>query len=80
MPPTPAVDRVLAFPAAHCEHRATPDADLADLVAGSFRLVEMAIELQDHYDVMFGQQDVAQLRTVGDLSALIHSRLDPPPT
>ena len=62
------------------EHRATPDADLADLVADSFRLVEMAIELQDDYDVMFGQQDVAQLRTVGDLAALIHSRLDSPPT
>lgn len=57
------------------EERATSEADLADLVADSFRLVEMAIEIQDDYDVMFGQQDVARLRTVGDLAALVHSRL-----
>jgi acyl carrier protein len=61
------------------EQRAAPDADLADLVADSFRLVEMAIELQEEYEVMFGQQDVAQLRTVGDLAALIHARLGPDP-
>jgi acyl carrier protein len=59
------------------EERAAPQADLADLVADSFRLVEMAIEIQDVYDVMFGQQDVARLRTVGDLAALVHSRLGP---
>ena len=37
----------------------------------------MAIQIQDDYDVMFGQQDVAQLRTVGDLAELVHSRLSP---
>ncbi len=59
------------------EKRAEPEADLADLVADSFRLVEMAIQIQDDYDVMFGQQDVAQLRTVGDLAELVRSRLSP---
>ncbi|MBW3575219.1 MAG: hypothetical protein KY450_10175 [Actinobacteria bacterium] len=62
------------------EQRAAPDVDLGDLVTDSFRLVEMAIELQDEYEVMFGQQDVAHLRTVGDLAALVHSRLGPDPT
>ncbi len=61
------------------EQRAGPEADLGDLVADSFRLVEMAIQLQDDYEVLFGQQDVARLRTVGDLATLVHSRLDPPP-
>ncbi len=61
------------------EGRVTADADLGDLVADSFRLVEMAIQLQDDYDVMFGQQDVARLSTVGDLVDLIHSRLGPSP-
>lgn len=58
------------------EERATPDTELADLVADSFRLVEMAIEVQDDYGVIFGQADVARLRTVGELADLIHDRLD----
>ena len=59
------------------EERAASEVELSDLVADSFRLVEMAIQIQDDYDVMFGQQDVAQLRTVGDLAELVHSRLSP---
>ena len=59
------------------EERAGSEVELGDLVADSFRLVEMAIQIQDDYDVMFGQQDVAQLRTVGDLAELVHSRLSP---
>jgi acyl carrier protein len=75
-PPTPDdIRRRIAAILDVAEERATPEADLADLVADSFRLVEMAIEIQDDYDVMFGQQDVARLRTVGDLAALVHSRL-----
>lgn len=59
------------------EEQAAPSAELGALVGDSFRLVEMAIEIQDDYGVMFGQQDIARLRTVGDLAALVHSRLDP---
>jgi acyl carrier protein len=59
------------------EERAASEVELGDLVADSFRLVEMAIQIQDDYDVMFGQQDVARLRTVGDLAELVHSRLSP---
>ncbi|MEO7836507.1 MAG: acyl carrier protein [Acidimicrobiales bacterium] len=57
------------------EARVTPDAVLTDLVSDSFRLVEMAIELQEHFDVMFGQEDMKNLRTVGDLAQLVHSRV-----
>ncbi|CAN5784797.1 hypothetical protein BH23ACT1_BH23ACT1_09420 [soil metagenome] len=59
------------------EERAASEVELGDLVADSFRLVEMAIQIQDDYDVMFGQQDVAQLRTVGDLAELGRSRMAP---
>lgn len=59
------------------EARVPPDAALTDLVSDSFLLVEMAIELQEHYDVMFGQDDMRDLRTVGDLAGLVHSRLAP---
>lgn len=55
--------------------RVTPEAVLTDLVSDSFRLVEMAIELQDHYGVLFGQEDMQGVRTVSDLAALVESRL-----
>ncbi len=55
--------------------RCTPDAVLTDLVADSFRLVEMAIEIQDSYDVIFGQEDMQKLITVADLHHLISERV-----
>lgn len=55
--------------------RVVDGAVLTDLVTDSFRLVELAIDLQEEYDVMFGQADMKDLRTVGDLVALVHSRL-----
>ena len=57
------------------EARVSSEAVLTDLVTDSFRLVEMAIELQEHFDVMFGQEDMKDLRTVGDLAQLVQSRL-----
>ena len=57
------------------EGRVTLDAVLTDLVSDSFRLVEMAIELQEHYGVLFGQEDMKDLRTVGHLASLVSSRL-----
>lgn len=57
------------------EQRVVGDAVLSDLVTDSFRLVELAIGLQEDYDVMFGQADLATLHTVTDLVELVHSRL-----
>ena len=47
---------------------------LSDLVMDSYRLVEMAIDLQDDYDVIFSQADLAAVTTVGDLADLVRSR------
>ena len=55
--------------------RVTDDVVLTDLVSDSFRLVEMAIELQEVYDVVLGQADLKDLRTVGQLATLVHSRI-----
>ncbi len=55
--------------------RVTPDAPLTDLVSDSYRLVEMAIELQEDYDVVFTQADLSAVSTVGDLTELVRSRL-----
>ena len=64
------VAEVLGVPRA----RVGPDVELADLVSDSYRLVEMAIELQDDYDVIFSQADLAGVTTVGDLAELVRSR------
>ena len=55
--------------------RVHSDAALADLVSESFRLVEMAIDLQEDYDVIFTQADLRELTTVGHLARLIRSRV-----
>lgn len=56
------------------ESRVRPDVPLGDLVAESYPLVEMAIELQDDYDVIFTQADLSAVSTVGDLAELVRSR------
>ena len=50
---------------------------LVDLVAESFVLVEMAIELQEEFHVRLLQQDLDRVRTVRDLTELIASRAGP---
>ena len=54
--------------------RVRGDVPLADLVSDSYRLVEMAIELQDDYDVIFSQADLSAVTTVGDLADLVRAR------
>ena len=56
------------------ESRVRPEVQLADLVSDSYRLVEMAIELQDDYDVIFTQADLSGVSTVADLAELVRSR------
>ena len=56
------------------ESRVRPEVALADLVAESYPLVEMAIELQDDYDVIFTQADLSAVSTVADLAELVRSR------
>ncbi len=64
------VAEVLGVPRA----RVRPEVVLTDLVSDSYRLVEMAMELQDDYDVIFSQADLAEVTTVGDLAHLVRSR------
>jgi len=54
--------------------RVRPEVVLPELVSDSYRLVEMAIELQDDYDVIFSQADLSSVTTVGDLADLIRTR------
>jgi acyl carrier protein len=57
----------------------TPDkvpyeSPLTDLVSDSFRLVEIAIELQEDFDVRLVQDDLKNIKTVNDLAELIAAR------
>ena len=54
--------------------RVRPEVVLSELVSDSYRLVEMAIELQDDYDVIFSQADLSSVTTVGDLADLVRTR------
>ncbi|MFN2505482.1 MAG: acyl carrier protein [Acidimicrobiales bacterium] len=58
------------------EPRVRPEVALTDLVSDSYRLVELAIELQDDYDVIFSQADLVGVDTVGDLAGLVRSRAE----
>ena len=75
--PAPTVEEIFARIAdvlGVAEARVGPDVELSDLVMDSYRLVEMAIDLQDDYDVIFSQADLAAVTTVGDLAELVRSR------
>ena len=51
--------------------KAADGTPLADLVQESFVLVEMVIELQESFHVRFGQAELHDVRTVGDLIDLV---------
>lgn len=50
------------------------DIILTNLVAESFALVEMVIELQEEFGVRLVQEDLKNVKTVGDLAGLFESR------
>lgn len=54
--------------------RITSESVLADIVIESFRLVELAIELQEEFSVRLEQEDLVAVETVGDLSELVAER------
>jgi len=55
--------------------RVSEETSLKDLVSDSFLLVEMAIELQEDFQVRFSQEDLKVVHTVQDLIALIEIKL-----
>lgn len=51
-------------------------APLFSLVNSSFRVVELVIELQEEFDVSFGQEDMNGVANIGDLVDLVVTRRD----
>ena len=52
----------------------TVDAQLRDLAIDSIDLIEVAIDLQEEYEVWFDETDLAEIDTIGDLVGLIGRR------
>jgi acyl carrier protein len=50
------------------------DMPLNSLIADSFMVVEMMIELQELCGVRFQQDDLREVKTLGDLTSLIETR------
>ena len=44
---------------------------LTDLLVDSFAIVDLSIAIQEELDVIFSQQDLIRLDTVGDLITLV---------
>lgn len=60
---------ILALPLTHIVDQAR----LADLVPSSFLLVELIIDLQEEFQVRFGQAEMQNVNTVGQLLDLYTS-------
>ncbi len=54
--------------------RLTPQVTVAELVPDSFTFVEVAVDLQEEFDVVLNQQDLKNIVTVGDLVAVLQDR------
>lgn len=52
-----------------------PETSLTQLVPESFVLIELMIELQEQYDILITQDEMMGIKTVGDLSLLLSSKL-----
>ncbi|GAB1646557.1 4'-phosphopantetheinyl transferase superfamily protein [Krasilnikovia sp. MM14-A1259] len=63
-------DRISTLAAVPVE-RLTPDVTIAELVPDSFAFVEVAVDLQEEFDVVLTQHDLKNIHTLGDLTALL---------
>jgi len=54
--------------------RLTPQARIAELLPDSFVFIEVAVDLQEEFDVVLAQRDLKDVHTLGDLAALLRDR------
>jgi acyl carrier protein len=54
--------------------RLAPDATIAELVPDSFMFIEVAVDLQEEFDITLSQHDLKDVHTLGDLAELLRSR------
>jgi len=71
---TDKIKEKIAFLLKHPISKLADETLLTDLVVESFALIEMVIELQEEFKVRLVQDDLKDVKTVGDLTSLIESR------
>lgn len=49
-------------------------AAIHELVKDSIEIIEVSLDLQDHFDILFTHDDLGQVETIGDLVELIRAR------
>ena len=54
--------------------RLTPGTTIRELTPDSFAFIELAVDLQEDYDVVLTQDDLRDLHTLGDLDRLLTRR------
>ena len=54
--------------------KVTPDKEIAALVRESFVLIQMVVELQEALGVRLMQEDLAKVKTVGDLIQAVQKK------
>jgi acyl carrier protein len=64
------VSKILKVPVS----RLNDETSLSDLVTDSFVLVDMVIELQEEFDILLVQEDLKNVKTVGELVHLFESK------
>ena len=57
------------------EARVSDDAELSHVISDSFRLVETFIELQDEFGLRLTQEDLRDVKTVGEFVHVFASHL-----
>lgn len=50
----------------------TPDTPLRDIVRESFALVELLVDVQEEFSVFFTQEELSEVSTLGELTALVN--------
>lgn len=50
----------------------TPETELRDIVRESFTLVEVVVDIQEEFAVFFTQEEMSEVTTLGDLTALVN--------
>jgi acyl carrier protein len=53
----------------------TPETELRDIVRESFTLVEVVVDIQEEFAVFFTQEEMNEVTTLGDLTALVNKSL-----
>jgi acyl carrier protein/phosphopantetheinyl transferase len=67
---TQRISALVAVPA----ERLTPEVTIAELVPDSFMFIEVAVDLQEEFDVVLTQDDLKDIVTVGDLVSVLRRR------